>query len=245
MDWPGTSRPARRTEPPITAAAGVTRTRSAPLGPTSGPARPSSPAHPGGGQRARQRHPGHRRGDAPATDLARRVRAATAGPPGEPGATAARNPARPAPSADLGILAEPALTDAVRAERERSPEETRATMSAIQRGWERGRSVFDPAGGNGGTAEPRPRASRRTDATDPVDAEHGSGPTADTGITPTPQPARRRGGADARRPHRRLTRGNDVGDAERLASQAPVRPMPTWAGSSTTWSPGSPRSTRP
>ncbi len=81
--------------------------------------------------------------------LPRRVRQASLAP------QLRETPARPGPSADLGVLAEPPPTEWSAAERERSPEETRVTMSAIQRGWERGRSVFDPAGGNGdSTAEP-------------------------------------------------------------------------------------------
>jgi hypothetical protein len=39
----------------------------------------------------------------------------------------------------------PSLPD-VAIQTTRSPEETRVTMSAIQRGWERGRSVFDASG---------------------------------------------------------------------------------------------------
>jgi hypothetical protein len=71
-------------------------------------------------------------------------------------------------------------------------------MSAIQRGWERGRSVFDPAGGNGeGTPEPGTGtegpaglgAAAGTDAVasvdeGPVDEGAGApGQAADTGIT--------------------------------------------------------------
>jgi len=124
--------------------------------------------------------------------LPRRVRQASLAPQLREG------PARPGPSADLGVLAEPPPTEWSAAERERSPEETRVTMSAIQRGWERGRSVFDPSGGNGeGTPEPGagpagPDGADATAATDavasvevnPVDAETGpSGQAADTGIT--------------------------------------------------------------
>jgi hypothetical protein len=48
---------------------------------------------------------------------------------------------------------------------DRSPEETRVTMSAIQRGWERGRSVFDPSGGNGDlTPEPEAGSGAPGDA---------------------------------------------------------------------------------
>jgi signal transduction histidine kinase len=124
--------------------------------------------------------------------LPRRVRQASLAP------QLRETPARPGPSADLGVLAEPPPTEWSAAERERSPEETRATMSAIQRGWERGRSVFDPAGGNGeGTPEPEtgtggPGGMDAVPGTDavasvdegPVDAGAGApGQAADTGIT--------------------------------------------------------------
>jgi signal transduction histidine kinase len=124
--------------------------------------------------------------------LPRRVRQASLAP------QLRETPARPGPSADLGVLAEPPPTEWSAAERERSPEESRVTLSAIQRGWERGRSVFDPAGGNGdSTAEPGagtggPDGTDATAATDavasvevnPVDAGPGaSGQAADTGIT--------------------------------------------------------------
>jgi hypothetical protein len=69
-------------------------------------------------------------------------------------------------------------------------------MSAIQRGWERGRSVFDPSGGNGeGAPESGAGGPDGTDATpstdavasvevNPVDTGTGaSGQAADTGIT--------------------------------------------------------------
>jgi hypothetical protein len=124
--------------------------------------------------------------------LPRRVRQASLAP------QLRETPARPGPSADLGVLAEPPPTEWSAAERERSPEETRVTMSAIQRGWERGRSVFDPSGGNGdSTAEPEAEtqgpdgtgATAATDAVasgemDPVDTgPDASGQAADTGIT--------------------------------------------------------------
>jgi signal transduction histidine kinase len=124
--------------------------------------------------------------------LPRRVRQASLAP------QLRDTPARPGPSADLGVLAEPPPTEWSAAERERSPEETRVTMSAIQRGWERGRSVFDPAGGNGeGTPEPGAGtggpgdmdAAPGADAVasvdvGPVDAGEGApGQAADTGIT--------------------------------------------------------------
>ena len=127
-----------------------------------------------------------------ADELPRRVRQASLAP------QLRETPARPGPSADLGVLAEPPPTEWSAAERERSPEETRVTLSAIQRGWERGRSVFDPSGGNGdSTAEPGagtggPDGTDATAATDavasgevnPVDAgPDASGQAADTGIT--------------------------------------------------------------
>jgi signal transduction histidine kinase len=128
----------------------------------------------------------------PDDGLPRRVRQASLAP------QLRETPARPGPSADLGVLAEPPPTEWSAAGRERSPEETRVTMSAIQRGWERGRSVFDPAGGNGETAaEPGavtqgPDGTGATAATDavasgelnPVDTGPGaSGQAADTSIT--------------------------------------------------------------
>ena len=61
-------------------------------------------------------------------ELPRRVRQASLAP------QLRQSPARPPAVPDVGMLAS------------RSPEQTRVTMSAIQRGWERGRSVFDPAG---------------------------------------------------------------------------------------------------
>jgi signal transduction histidine kinase len=122
--------------------------------------------------------------------LPRRVRQASLAP------QLRQTPSRPGPSADLGVLAEPPPTDWSESERERSPEETRVTMSAIQRGWERGRSVFDPSGGNGeGTPESGAGGPDGTGATpsadavasvevNPVDTGTGaSGQAADTGIT--------------------------------------------------------------
>ena len=122
--------------------------------------------------------------------LPRRVRQASLAP------QLRETPSRPGPSADLGVLAEPPPTDWSESEHERSPEETRVTMSAIQRGWERGRSVFDPSGGNGeGAPESGAGGPDGTDATpspdavasgevNPVDTGTGaSGQAADTGIT--------------------------------------------------------------
>src|SRR5215468_10158047 len=92
--------------------------------------------------------------------LPRRVRQASLAP------QLRETPARPGPSPDLGVLAEPPATDWSADERERSPEETRVTMSAIQRGWERGRSVFDPSGGNG---EGTPESGAESGAPDSTD----------------------------------------------------------------------------
>ena len=115
--------------------------------------------------------------------LPRRVRQASLAPQLREG------PARPGPSADLGMLSEPPeWQPSETAAPERSPEETRATLSAIQRGWERGRSVFDPAGGNGEGAPGPGAAPSGADATDTMQAVNtGTAPgagaeTADTGI---------------------------------------------------------------
>ena len=80
-----------------------------------------------------------------ASGLPRRVRQASLAP------QLRETPPRPAPAADLGVLSDPSPSGWAQSEpsADRSPEETRVTMSAIQRGWERGRSVFDPSGGNG------------------------------------------------------------------------------------------------
>ena len=90
-------------------------------------------------------------------------------------------------------------------------------MSAIQRGWERGRSVFDPSGGNGdSTADPGagtggPDGTDATAATDavasveanPVDADPGaSGQAADTGITADSAAGRTDAGGAGASPHR-------------------------------------------
>jgi signal transduction histidine kinase len=56
----------------------------------------------------------------------------------------------------------------------RSPEETRSTVTAIQRGWERGRSVFDvPVAGPAGS---EPSAAPENGAGNGADAEAGNGP---------------------------------------------------------------------
>jgi hypothetical protein len=142
--------------------------------------------------------------------LPRRVRQASLAP------QLRETPARPGPSPDLGVLAEPPPSDWSAAERERSPEETRVTMSAIQRGWERGRSVFDPSGGNGegtpesgaGTGGPDGTdAAAATDAVasvevNPVDTGPGaSGQAADTGITADSAAGWTDGGAGASTHH--------------------------------------------
>jgi signal transduction histidine kinase len=118
--------------------------------------------------------------------LPRRVRQASLAP------QLRDTPARPAPSADLGMLPDPSPSEWSPPEpssAERSPEETRVAMSAIQRGWERGRSVFDPSGGNG-ERFPEADGGDATDALEAVDAD-----AADPGATPgqgaTPGPGAR------------------------------------------------------
>jgi signal transduction histidine kinase len=110
--------------------------------------------------------------------LPRRVRQASLAP------QLRATPPRAAPAADLGILSEsaPDYAPSEQPAPERTPEETRATMSAIQRGWERGRSVFDPAAGNG---EPGAAAPGGPDATDAMEAVStgASAETAGTGMT--------------------------------------------------------------
>jgi signal transduction histidine kinase len=110
--------------------------------------------------------------------LPRRVRQASLAP------QLRDTPARPAPSADLGILSEPApdWSPLEQAAPERTPEETRATMSAIQRGWERGRSVFDPAEGNGEPAAAGAGGPAATEAGDVVSPGAGA-ETAGPGMT--------------------------------------------------------------
>ena len=102
------------------------------------------------------------------TGLPRRVRQASLAP------QLRDSPPRAAPSADLGMFSDPAPSDQPLPER--SPEETRVTMSAIQRGWERGRSVFDPAGEHGeatpgsGAAAMAPGSTDVPDVTDSMAA---------------------------------------------------------------------------
>ena len=69
--------------------------------------------------------------DLDAAGLPRRVRQASLAP------QLRETPPRPAPVGDLETIGA------------RTPEDTRVTMSAIQRGWERGRSVFDVSGSDG------------------------------------------------------------------------------------------------
>jgi signal transduction histidine kinase len=131
--------------------------------------------------------------------LPRRVRQASLAP------QLRETPARSGPSADLGILSEPTADWPASGPPapERTPEETRATMSAIQRGWERGRSVFDPAEGNG---EPGPgsAASGVTDATDTMEAVGmGNGAeTAGTGIVADPAASHNDGDGAGAETHR-------------------------------------------
>ena len=93
----------------------------------------------------------------------------------------------------------------------RSPEETRSTVTAIQQGWERGRSVFDvpapdPAGsaapengtGNGADAEARNGAD--AEARNGADAEARNGADAEARNGATAAPAPDAGTADATGP---------------------------------------------
>ena len=91
--------------------------------PAADPVHADSPAYPRGS----------RRGDfADADSLPRRVRQASLAPQLRENTL----PGRPAANGD------PATTPETVAER--SPEEARSTITAIQQGWERGRSLFDP-----------------------------------------------------------------------------------------------------
>ena len=137
------------------------------------------------------------------SELPRRVRQASLAP------QLRETPARPGPSADLGILSEPPEWQSSEpAAPERSPEETRATMSAIQRGWERGRSVFDPASGNGEGAPGPGAGPSGPDATDTMQAVNtGAAPgagaeTADTGIGADSAAAWTDGGGASTETHR-------------------------------------------
>jgi signal transduction histidine kinase len=128
--------------------------------------------------------------------LPRRVRQASLAP------QLRESPARAAPAADLGILSEPApdWSPPEQPAPERTPEETRATMSAIQRGWERGRSVFDPDSGNGepGAAAPGgpdAPAAREAVSTGASAETVGTGMTADSSVSHTD------GGGASAEPH--------------------------------------------
>jgi Nitrate and nitrite sensing len=177
------------------------------------PSRPGgfSLLHPGGGNGPGSVIPAAEETDGPdlaGTDrdesgLPRRVRQASLAPQLREG------PARAGPSADLGILSEPPeWQPSEPAAPERSPEETRATMSAIQRGWERGRSVFDPAGGNGEGAPGPGAGPSGADATDTMQAVNtGAAPgagaeTADTGIGADSAAAWTDGGGASTETHR-------------------------------------------
>lgn len=107
------------------------------------PAGPDTQDEPGTGRQ----EPG---ADFDPEELPRRVRQASLAP------QLRDSPARPPSVPDIG-----ALTG-------RSPEETRVTMSAIQRGWERGRSVFDAAGPSGTASTGPDSAADGATATSPA-----------------------------------------------------------------------------
>jgi len=142
--------------------------------------------------------------------LPRRVRQASLAP------QLRETPPRPAPAADLGVLSDPSSSEWAQSEpsADRSPEETRVTMSAIQRGWERGRSVFDPSGRNG-EHTPEPEAGSGApggaDAMEDMDAgaapagtepPAGAGQTADEIIDADSTAARTDGGGASGGTHR-------------------------------------------
>ncbi|MGH3420743.1 MAG: hypothetical protein ACRDOD_14300, partial [Streptosporangiaceae bacterium] len=92
--------------------------------PAADPARADLPAFP---------DPDHGGGDfADADSLPRRVRQASLAPQLRENTVHGR----PAANGDPATAPEPVA--------ERSPEEARSTITAIQQGWERGRSLFDP-----------------------------------------------------------------------------------------------------
>ena len=92
--------------------------------PAADPAHADSPAYPG---------PDHDAGDfADADSLPRRVRQASLAP------QLRENTLHGRPAANGDPATAPETTE------ERSPEEARSTITAIQQGWERGRSLFDP-----------------------------------------------------------------------------------------------------
>jgi hypothetical protein len=107
-------------------------------------------------------------------DLPRRVRQASLAP------QLRDSPVRPPSLPDVAI------------QTTRSPEETRVTMSAIQRGWERGRSVFDASGTDEPASEPvgaavTPEADTASAASHPADTATAASPRADTATAVTPE----------------------------------------------------------
>ena len=93
--------------------------------------------------------------DLDAAGLPRRVRQASLAP------QLRETPPRPAPVGDLETIGA------------RTPEDTRVTMSAIQRGWERGRSVFDVSGSDGSVSG----SGTDSSGTDSSGSQHGTGGT--------------------------------------------------------------------
>ena len=82
-------------------------------------------------------------------------------------------------------------------------------MSAIQRGWERGRSVFDPSGDNGdatagsGAGAAAPGSVEMSDATDSMPTvDPGAGQAADTGTSAGSAADQVDGGGASTRTHR-------------------------------------------
>jgi hypothetical protein len=77
----------------------------------------------------------------------------------------------------------------------RSPEETRSTVTAIQRGWERGRSVFDvPTAGTGPGAIPEEGAGNGADEETGNGATGTADPDAGTAGAAAPEQATEDGG---------------------------------------------------
>jgi signal transduction histidine kinase len=130
--------------------------------------------------------------------LPRRVRQASLAP------QLRSSPPRAAPSADLGIFSDSASSDQPLPER--SPEETRVTMSAIQRGWERGRSVFDPADDHGDATPGSTDVPDVTDTMAAVDPDAArptdQGQAADTGTSADSAAGQMDGGGADARTHR-------------------------------------------
>jgi signal transduction histidine kinase len=127
-------------------------------------------------------------GDADGADLPRRIRQASLAP------QLRDSPADAAPAPDLpDFLPAPA------------PEEARATMAAIQHGWQRGRSVFDLQ------TEPAPATPTPAAPTSPTPASAAPEP-------PAPEPGTREPGA-----------GNGEAAPAGAPAQAPVpSPEPAW-----------------